>query len=89
MKKFAGPNATAEVKCPHIKEIYSQDPRKNTTLLFFLQSIKTKLLSICDEIGILKPMCRKFVKQHLGVLIEELTTTDDVRTICVRTKACK
>ncbi|XP_076733752.1 antimicrobial peptide NK-lysin-like [Maylandia zebra] len=63
MKKFAGPNATAE-------------------------SLKSKLLSICDEIGLLKPLCRKFVKVHLEELIEELTTTDDVRTICVNTGAC-
>uniref|UniRef100_A0A3B4GZ51 Saposin B-type domain-containing protein n=1 Tax=Pundamilia nyererei TaxID=303518 RepID=A0A3B4GZ51_9CICH len=62
MKKFAGPNATAE-------------------------SLKSKLLSICDEIGLLKSLCRKFVKVHLEELIEELTTTDDVRTICVNTGA--
>ncbi|XP_028294799.1 antimicrobial peptide NK-lysin-like [Gouania willdenowi] len=64
LKKFAGPNATAE-------------------------TLKSKLLSVCDEIGLLKPACRKFVKSHLGELIEELTTTDDVRTICVNTEACK
>ncbi|KAL3968861.1 hypothetical protein ACER0C_028818 [Sarotherodon galilaeus] len=64
MKKFAGPNATAE-------------------------SLKSKLLSVCDEIGLLKPLCRKFVKAHLDELIEELTTTDDVRTICVNTGACR
>uniref|UniRef100_A0A4W6F1R9 Saposin B-type domain-containing protein n=1 Tax=Lates calcarifer TaxID=8187 RepID=A0A4W6F1R9_LATCA len=33
--------------------------------------------------------CHKFVKTHLGELIEELTTSDDVRTICVNTGACK
>uniref|UniRef100_A0A3Q0R1L4 Saposin B-type domain-containing protein n=1 Tax=Amphilophus citrinellus TaxID=61819 RepID=A0A3Q0R1L4_AMPCI len=52
-------------------------------------SLSSKLLSACDEIGLLKPMCRKFVKAHLGELIEELTTTDDVRTICVNMGACK
>ena len=49
----------------------------------------TKLNSICNEIGLLKAKCHKFVKAHLGELIEELTTTDDVRTICVNTGACK
>nr|AWT04747.1 NK-lysin [Oplegnathus fasciatus] len=53
------------------------------------ESIITKLKSICDEIGLLKAICHKFVKVHLEELIEELTTTDDVRTICVNTKACK
>ncbi|KAG7509738.1 antimicrobial peptide NK-lysin-like [Solea senegalensis] len=53
------------------------------------ESVKAKLLSVCDEIGILKPLCRKFVKGHLGELVVELTTTDDVRTICVNLRACK
>ncbi|XP_034051534.1 NK-lysin tandem duplicate 4 [Thalassophryne amazonica] len=50
--------------------------------------LKSKLLSICNQIGLLQPLCRSFVKKNLGELIEELTTTDDVRTICVNTKAC-
>ncbi|XP_030574489.1 antimicrobial peptide NK-lysin-like [Archocentrus centrarchus] len=53
------------------------------------ESLSSKLSSICDEIGLLKSVCRKFVKVHLGELIEELTTTDDVRTICVNMGACK
>ncbi|XP_006798625.2 antimicrobial peptide NK-lysin-like [Neolamprologus brichardi] len=53
------------------------------------ESLKSKLLSVCDGIGLLKSLCRKFVKVHLGELIEELTTTDDVRTICVNMGACK
>ncbi|XP_074548610.1 antimicrobial peptide NK-lysin-like [Halichoeres trimaculatus] len=53
------------------------------------ETVKSKLLTCCDEIGIIKPLCRKFVKKHLGELIEELTTTDNVRTICVNTGACK
>ncbi|CAB1432485.1 unnamed protein product [Pleuronectes platessa] len=53
------------------------------------EMVKSHLNSICNEIGLLKSTCRKFVKVHLGELIEELTTTDDVRTICVNTRACK
>ncbi|XP_060918713.1 NK-lysin tandem duplicate 4 isoform X2 [Labrus mixtus] len=53
------------------------------------ERVKAKLLSCCEEIGILKSLCRRFVKKHLGELIEELTTTDDVKTICVNTGACK
>uniref|UniRef100_A0A3Q1IH63 Saposin B-type domain-containing protein n=1 Tax=Anabas testudineus TaxID=64144 RepID=A0A3Q1IH63_ANATE len=59
--------------------------RRNSTQEF----IKGKLLSICNQIGLLKSLCRKFVNSHLGVLIEELTTSDNVLTICVNTKACK
>ncbi|XP_028251679.1 antimicrobial peptide NK-lysin [Parambassis ranga] len=53
------------------------------------EKLKAKLNAVCEEIGLLKAACRKFVKSHLGELIEELTTTDDVRTICVNLKACK
>ncbi|KAM6917322.1 antimicrobial peptide NK-lysin [Lycodopsis pacificus] len=53
------------------------------------ENLTLKLKSICKEIGLLKPLCNKFVKTHLAELIEELTTTDDVRTICVNTGACK
>ncbi|XP_076605126.1 antimicrobial peptide NK-lysin-like [Chaetodon auriga] len=53
------------------------------------ESVTSKLKSVCNEIGLLKSLCRKFVKVHLGELIEELSTTDDVRTICVNTGACK
>ncbi|KAJ0008989.1 hypothetical protein NQD34_016404 [Periophthalmus magnuspinnatus] len=51
--------------------------------------IKSKLLSICNQIGLIKSLCQKFVQKNLEVLIEELTTTDDVRSICVNVKACK
>ncbi|XP_040056455.2 antimicrobial peptide NK-lysin [Gasterosteus aculeatus] len=53
------------------------------------ESVTTKLKSICRELGLLKPLCKRFVTKHLGELIEEFTTTDDVRTICVNTGACK
>ncbi|XP_037602625.1 NK-lysin tandem duplicate 4 [Sebastes umbrosus] len=54
-----------------------------------VEKLKSKLMSVCDQIGLLKSLCRKFVKAHLSELIEELTTTDDVKTICVNTGACK
>ncbi|KAI9515848.1 hypothetical protein NQZ68_020376 [Dissostichus eleginoides] len=54
-----------------------------------VEKLKSKLTAVCNEIGLLKSLCRKFVKSRLSDLIEELTTTDDVRTICVNTKACK
>ncbi|KAM9432497.1 antimicrobial peptide NK-lysin-like [Salvelinus alpinus] len=53
------------------------------------EELKQKLLSVCDNVGFLKSMCKGLVKKHLWVLIEELNTSDDVRTICVNIKACK
>ncbi|XP_041703048.1 antimicrobial peptide NK-lysin-like [Coregonus clupeaformis] len=53
------------------------------------EELKQKLLSVCDNVGFLKSMCEDLVKKHLWVLIEELSTSDDVRTICVKIKACK
>ncbi|XP_029586514.1 antimicrobial peptide NK-lysin-like isoform X1 [Salmo trutta] len=53
------------------------------------EELKQKLLSVCDNVGFLKSMCKGLVKKHLWVLIEELSTSDDVRTICVNIKACK
>ncbi|XP_031697279.1 antimicrobial peptide NK-lysin-like [Anarrhichthys ocellatus] len=53
------------------------------------ENIALKLKSVCKQIGLLKLLCNKFVMMHLGELIEELSTTDDVKTICVNTGACK
>ncbi|XP_056283305.1 antimicrobial peptide NK-lysin [Pseudoliparis swirei] len=53
------------------------------------ENLVLKLKSVCKQIGLLKPLCSKFVKTHLAELVEELTTTDDVKTICVNTGACK
>ncbi|KAM4540772.1 antimicrobial peptide NK-lysin-like isoform 1-T1 [Fundulus diaphanus] len=53
------------------------------------QAITQQLKAVCDKIGLLKSKCKKFVDKNFGVLVEELTTTDDVRTICVNVGACK
>ncbi|KAI1895046.1 hypothetical protein AGOR_G00102240 [Albula goreensis] len=51
--------------------------------------IKKKLAEACDQIGFLKSACRAFIRNYSGILIEELSTTDNVRTICANVKACK
>ncbi|XP_028995562.2 antimicrobial peptide NK-lysin [Betta splendens] len=51
--------------------------------------IEATLSTVCDKIGLLKSLCRKFVKSHLSVLIEEITTSDDAATACVNVGACK
>ncbi|CAB1330663.1 unnamed protein product [Coregonus sp. 'balchen'] len=53
------------------------------------EEVKQKLLSICNKVPFGKCMCEDLVKKHLWVLIEELSTSDDVRTICINIKACK
>ncbi|TMS21755.1 hypothetical protein E3U43_015728 [Larimichthys crocea] len=54
-----------------------------------MERVTSKLKTVCNEIGLLKEKCIKFVNGRFGELVEELTTTDDVRTICVNLKACK
>ncbi|CAB1334937.1 unnamed protein product [Coregonus sp. 'balchen'] len=51
--------------------------------------IKQKLLSVCNQMGLVKSLCKGLVKKHLWVLVEELSTSDDVTTICINIKACK
>ncbi|XP_063079942.1 antimicrobial peptide NK-lysin-like [Engraulis encrasicolus] len=51
--------------------------------------ITGKLRAGCEQIGFLRSMCKGFVKRYLSVLVEELSTTDEVRSICVSLKACK
>ncbi|XP_038864802.1 antimicrobial peptide NK-lysin-like [Salvelinus namaycush] len=62
--------------------------KKSSSTSSSQEELKQKLLSVCDNVGFLKSMCKGLVKKHLGVLIEELSTSDDVRTICVNIKAC-
>uniref|UniRef100_A0A8C7Z2Q1 Saposin B-type domain-containing protein n=1 Tax=Oryzias sinensis TaxID=183150 RepID=A0A8C7Z2Q1_9TELE len=52
----------------------------NTTKV---EKIKSQLSKVCDKIGLLRSQCKKFVAKNVDVLTEELTTTDDVRTICL------
>ncbi|XP_076013667.1 antimicrobial peptide NK-lysin-like [Genypterus blacodes] len=54
-----------------------------------VEQVSSKLKGVCNQIGLLKSKCRSFVQKRLEELVEELTTTDDVRTICVNMKACK
>nr|QID88807.1 NK-lysin [Hemibarbus labeo] len=51
--------------------------------------IKKKLSMVCDEIGFLKSLCRKFVNTYADTLIEEISTTDNASTICANIGVCK
>ncbi len=60
-----------------------------TLLVTFLQDdIKKMLGGVCDEIGFLKSLCRLLVNKYTDTLVEELSTTDNARTICVHIGIC-
>ncbi|XP_077079984.1 antimicrobial peptide NK-lysin-like isoform X2 [Siphateles boraxobius] len=50
--------------------------------------IREMLTHVCDEIGFLKYLCRIFVGKYLNVLVEELSTSDNARTICINIGVC-
>ncbi|XP_026790004.1 antimicrobial peptide NK-lysin isoform X2 [Pangasianodon hypophthalmus] len=51
--------------------------------------IKAKLMKVCDSIGFLRSLCKKMITKYLGTLVEELSTTDDPKTICANIGVCK
>ncbi|XP_013985651.2 uncharacterized protein isoform X1 [Salmo salar] len=53
------------------------------------EEIKQKLLSYCGKLPLVKSTCEDLVKKHLWVVIDELNTSDGMRAICVKIKACK
>ena len=53
------------------------------------EAIRSKLLKVCDGIGLLKGLCKKIISKSINVLIEELSTNDDPQTICANSGYCK
>ncbi|KAG5265993.1 hypothetical protein AALO_G00248650 [Alosa alosa] len=51
--------------------------------------IREQLKSVCNKTFILKSACRWLVRKYTDQLTAELSTSDDVRTICVHLKACR
>lgn len=92
VKKVIGPNVTAEVKlsiyCSKGRMMETSEQLRKTPCRF-LQAIASVLSRVCNQMGFLKSKCKTFVKDHLSVLVEELSTTDDVRSMCVNAGACK
>lgn len=78
-----------KTKCNEQEHYLEHLGRSDNVVLDSLQGVKSKLNIVCNEIGLLKSLCRKFVNSHIWELVEELSTTDDVRTICVNTGACE
>ncbi|XP_056623085.1 antimicrobial peptide NK-lysin-like [Triplophysa dalaica] len=53
------------------------------------EEIEKDLHAVCEKIGFLKSLCKSFVKKYLGTLVEDLSTTDGPKTICVNVGVCK
>ncbi|XP_048831585.1 antimicrobial peptide NK-lysin-like isoform X2 [Brienomyrus brachyistius] len=51
--------------------------------------VKNVLNRVCDQIGFLKSKCKSFLGKVIDTLVEELSTTDDDKQICINLKACK
>ncbi|XP_053093650.1 antimicrobial peptide NK-lysin-like [Pangasianodon hypophthalmus] len=53
------------------------------------EQIKEKLKRGCDKIGLLKDRCKKIVDKNIDILVEELSTDDDPKTMCANAGICK
>ncbi|KAI5102395.1 hypothetical protein C0J45_7747, partial [Silurus meridionalis] len=53
------------------------------------EKIKEKLMNLCDKLGPVKNICRKMVTKNIDMLVEELSTDDDPKTICAKAGLCK
>ncbi|KAK3563639.1 hypothetical protein QTP86_031878 [Hemibagrus guttatus] len=51
--------------------------------------IKEKLKRGCDYLPVGKDICKKMVNNHIDILVEELSTDDDPKTVCVKAGICK
>ncbi|XP_062379286.1 antimicrobial peptide NK-lysin-like [Sardina pilchardus] len=51
--------------------------------------VKEKLKTVCNKIGLLKSICKKFVGKYIAKLVAEISSADDAKTACVHLKACK
>ncbi|XP_048126827.1 antimicrobial peptide NK-lysin-like [Alosa alosa] len=51
--------------------------------------IREQLETVCNKIGLLKSICKKFVKKYMAKLVAEISSADDAKTACVHLKACK
>ncbi|XP_048831587.1 antimicrobial peptide NK-lysin-like isoform X3 [Brienomyrus brachyistius] len=53
------------------------------------ENVKDVLSQVCDKIGFLRSMCKRFISKVSDMLVEELSTTDNPRQACMNLKACK
>uniref|UniRef100_A0A3B3R4D1 Saposin B-type domain-containing protein n=1 Tax=Paramormyrops kingsleyae TaxID=1676925 RepID=A0A3B3R4D1_9TELE len=51
------------------------------------EQIKNLLTDTCNEIGFLRMICKHLLGKFIDVLVEEISTSDNVNTICAAVKA--
>ncbi|XP_058255679.1 antimicrobial peptide NK-lysin-like isoform X1 [Hemibagrus wyckioides] len=51
--------------------------------------IKQKLMRGCNMLPAGKDLCKRLVDKHINILVEELSTDDDPKTVCVKAGICK
>lgn len=61
----------------------------HTVQTFAQGVIKSKLAGVCNSIGFLRSLCKKMINKYMDTLVEELSTTDDAKTICINIGICR
>ncbi|XP_072555482.1 antimicrobial peptide NK-lysin-like [Paramormyrops kingsleyae] len=53
------------------------------------ENAKDVLNQMCDKIGFLRGLCKRFLSKVSDMLVEELSTTDSPQQACINLNACK
>ncbi|KAK2843440.1 hypothetical protein Q7C36_011655 [Tachysurus vachellii] len=54
-----------------------------------VEKIKEKLRRGCDNLGEVAKLCKKLVNRHIDILVKELSTDDNPKTVCAKAGICK
>ncbi|GAA6109459.1 uncharacterized protein LOC125146025 isoform X2 [Tachysurus ichikawai] len=65
-----------------------QKVKKSVSSKSSVETIKGQLAIVCDSIGFLRFICKALINKYMDTLVEELSTTDDPKTICVNIGIC-
>ncbi|KAF7704456.1 hypothetical protein HF521_021528 [Silurus meridionalis] len=71
--------------CKHIIEKVKHHLGKHENA----EKIKKELMTLCDKSGPVKRMCKEMVTNKIDILVKELYTDDDPKTICAKADLCK
>ncbi|GAA6096684.1 NK-lysin type 3 precursor [Tachysurus ichikawai] len=53
------------------------------------EKIREKLRRSCDKLGPVAELCKKLVNRHIDILVKELSTDDNPKTVCAKAGICK
>ncbi|XP_060735143.1 antimicrobial peptide NK-lysin-like isoform X2 [Tachysurus vachellii] len=65
-----------------------QNVKKHVSSKSTVETIKGQLATVCDGIGFLRFICKALINKYMDTLAEELSTTDNPKTICVNIGIC-